>query len=122
MEKVTFDLTPSWSALVNPMLDIIKQGTNTKSPFKTDLQFVRQQFEEMAGAADKWNAHVKESKKEVVCPKCGSHEIRGIDNESLYAPSVEDVAKGVSSIDREMYVICKCDDCGNQFSKEFKLI
>jgi len=56
----TIDCTPTWEALLPAMLDIVKQRTDTGSPFPTDTEGLISEFGRMARAADKWNAHCKE--------------------------------------------------------------
>lgn len=58
------------------------------------------------------------------CPKCGSKKVRGVDNEGLYSPTIEECEKqGYENIgiDDVINVNIKCDNCGNIYYQEFGL-
>lgn len=55
-----FDCTPTWSALLEPMLDLVAQGHGTK---------IKPDFKQMAKAADLWNQHCKSQKEAIKAAK-----------------------------------------------------
>lgn len=61
---------------------------------------------------------------QVKCPKCGSHNVRSIDNESLYHPTKQEVVDGLLNYDSDAYLKFVCDTCdnGETFTKVFKLL
>jgi len=64
---------------------------------------------------------------EILCPKCGKHNVRAVDNESLYHPTKQEVKDGLLNYDNDVYIKFVCDEegCDNnhqRFTKVFKLI
>jgi predicted nucleic-acid-binding Zn-ribbon protein len=55
------------------------------------------------------------------CPKCGT-QMRSYDNESLFHPSIKDVADGIPPIDGVIYVLVLCDNCGHKHNQEFDIV
>ena len=67
----TVDCTPTWEALIIPMLDLHGdlmrekvnfKGGRTIDQWREAKDTIITEFKKMAQAADKWNAHVKETK------------------------------------------------------------
>jgi hypothetical protein len=68
----TIDCTPTWEALLLPMLDVYAQHkAKIKSSYSitpqtreaiNHLENIKVEFKRMAQAADKWNDHVKTTK------------------------------------------------------------
>jgi hypothetical protein len=58
---------------------------------------------------------------EVLCPKCNKGNCRNISAERLYYPSKEDVQKGVSRYDNEIYMTFMCDDCNEEFQRTMEI-
>ncbi len=58
---------------------------------------------------------------EVLCPKCNKGNCRNISAERLYYPSKEDVQKGVSRYDNEIYMTFMCDDCDEEFHRTMEI-
>ena len=59
----TIDCTPTWEALLLPMLDLYAQYKNVPGiNIHNKQENILLEFKSMAKAADKWNAHCKASK------------------------------------------------------------
>ena len=58
----------------------------------------------------------------IQCEHCNSENVRSVDNQPLYHPSKEEVAKDVPNFDNEIYVEFYCDDCGKTHDKVFSLL